>query len=115
MSSPWPEPSPREIAERDAILRLARRQIREGRPIPFPSQDSPFRGQIAGFEYQFEGEEDLLRLIVRRADGGSLELCDSLRVARFALPGIPETLYFCRPGTREHHYYLAHDLLLETV
>lgn len=107
-----PGPTPLEIKRRDEVLDQMRQLVREGRAIPLDrAAGSAFSGSVGRYRYLFEGEEDLLHLSVRRADGGPMEARETQAVARFLLPGVPEALIWLRPGPAEHHFFLGHDLL----
>lgn len=101
--------------------------VRENRRIALPSfgdgdesgefalhswPDNDFSGSVRGFRYQFEGEEDLLHLIVVRANGEALTTAEAREVVTFLMPSMPPALIWLRPGERSQHFYLGHDELL---
>ncbi|MBX3111505.1 MAG: hypothetical protein KF857_05800 [Fimbriimonadaceae bacterium] len=77
------------------------------------SEPNPFGGHAGEFRYQLEGEDDLLHLIVSRIDGGEVPVEDAQAVAAFVWPDVPRGLVWAKPGTRSHHFYIGHDVLLE--
>jgi hypothetical protein len=108
--------------------------VREDRPIRLPDfdpalsqpsdsfalqtvglEENDFCGTVGEYRYQFEGEEDLLHLIVTRRDGGPLTPEDGQDVAKFLLAGLPSSLIWLRPGERSQHFYFGHDDLVEHV
>jgi len=125
------EPTQEEQARRDAVMRLILDDVRENRTIklpPFdPSLDRPsdryallsvgieqnaYSGTVGRFRYQFEGEEDLLHLIVTAQDGGEVLAQDGQQVAGFVLRGLPTALIWLRPGEFSQHFYFGHDDLI---
>ncbi|HWD41404.1 MAG TPA: hypothetical protein VG944_21345 [Fimbriimonas sp.] len=74
-------------------------------------EENGFGGSVNGFRYQFEGEEDLLHLIVTRENGEPLTAEDGQRVAGFVLPGVPPALIWLKPGTYSQHFFVGHDEL----
>lgn len=76
-------------------------------------EPNPYGGTIAEFRYQFEGEEDLLHLIIVRTDGQTLTPQQAQSVVDFLYPGVPPALMWFKAGTLSHHFYLGHDVLLE--
>jgi hypothetical protein len=75
-------------------------------------EPNPFGGYAGDYRYQFEGEEDLLHLIVTRQDGRALAPEEAQRVASFVLEGLPPSLIWLKPGEFSHHFYFGHDELL---
>ena len=75
-------------------------------------EPNPFGGSVGEFRYQFEGEEDLLHLIVTRLDGEPLSPEEAQEVAGFVLERLPKSLVWRRPGEFSHHFYFGHDELL---
>ena len=108
-------PTPRDAELRDQVLAKLREAIGANEPIPMAKGQplNPFGGEVGGFRYFFEGEDDLLHLAIERVDGGVMASEESAPLARFLLPGVPEALTWLRPGEHSHHYYLGHDVLLE--
>jgi len=125
------QPTPDEFARRDAVMAEVLRHIREGITIRLPafdpslSQSDPdfallrigaepndFAGTIGEFWYQFEGEEDLLHLMVTEADGQPLSAEQGQAVCSFVLPTVPPALMWFRPGERSQHFYFGHDILV---
>lgn len=125
-------PEPQEQARRDDVLALIIEAIRQNRTIRLPDfdpatergsdefallsiglEDNEFSGQVGEYRYQFEGEEDLLHLIVTRSDLELIPAESAQEVASFLYAGVPPALMWFKPGKRSHHFYLGHDVLLE--
>lgn len=78
-------------------------------------EPNEFSGTVGKYRYQFEGEEDLLHLIVT-ADGGTpLTPEEGQRVASFVLRGLPPAMIWLRPGEYSQHFYFGHDELLDNL
>jgi hypothetical protein len=123
--------SPEERQNRDDVMRLILRQVRENRTIKLPDfdpamgnpgghpfaligiEENPFSGTVGPYRYQFEGEEDLLHLMVTRRDTGALTPHEGQQVAGFVLQGLPPALIWLKPGERSQHFYFGHDELLD--
>jgi hypothetical protein len=124
------QPNSEESVRRDEVMCAIRRHVREDRAVKLPAFDpstsiaaesalltvgaepNPFSGTLGEFRYQFEGEEDLLHLIVTRVSGGALSPEEGQAVAGFVLDGVPPGLVWFRPGDRSQHFYVGHDELL---
>ena len=74
-------------------------------------EPNPFGGICGAYRYQFEGEEDLLHLIVTRNDDGPLSPQEGQTVAGFLLEGVSPALIWLRPGEYSQHFYVGHDEL----
>ena len=128
------EPTALEVDQRVGVLSTILEFVRSDRRIflpPFdPSLSRPsdqfalqsvglepnvFGGSVGEFRYQFEGEEDLLHLIVTRTDGSSLTPEEGQSVASFLLRGMPESLLWLKPGEFTQHFYFGHDELLDKL
>jgi hypothetical protein len=128
------DPNPAERARRDQVVEAVIRFVREDRRIFLPPFDASisrpsdqfalqsvgvepneFGGSVGDFRYQFEGEEDLLHLIVTRSDGARLTPEEGQQVAHFLLPTLPTSLMWLKPGEFTQHFYFGHDELLRTV
>ncbi|HEY0867029.1 MAG TPA: hypothetical protein VGE01_06615 [Fimbriimonas sp.] len=114
-------------------MELILRQIRDNLTIKLPDYDpgvgnpgghpfaligieeNPFSGVVGEFRYQFEGEEDLLHLMVMRCDCEPLTPQEGQQVASFVLRGLPSSLIWLRPGQRSQHFYFGHDELLSNL
>jgi hypothetical protein len=126
------DPTPAEQQRRDEVmarvLECIRGEVRIKLPVFNPTLDRPtdqfallsigmepnkFSGSVESFRYQFEGEEDLLHLIVTKANQGPLETQDSQAVAAFVLRGMPTALIWLKPGEFSTHFYFGHDELLK--
>ena len=99
-----------EIKRRDEVVSSTVEQVRLDKIIPMNAPE--FAGEIAEFTYFFEGEDDLLHLTIARKDQEQLSVREAQEVVRFLLPNIPPGLIWVKPGTKEHHFYLGHDELL---
>lgn len=126
-------PSDVERHDRDQILRRILACVAAGETVRLPAFDpvasvagefsmatvglepNPFGGVVAGFRYQFEGEEDLLHLMVLRQDGSALSPEEGQAVAAFVLAAVPPLLVWFRPGERSMHFFVGHDVLPEHI
>ncbi len=125
------KPSPEEAARRDRVMRQILRDIRESRTIKLPDFDvtlsrpsdqfaltnigaepNDYSGVIGDYRYQFEGEEDLLHLIITRTDATPLVVETAQQVVSCVLNGVPPALIWLRPGTFSQHFYFGHDDLI---
>ena len=128
-----PIPTAKEQARRDQVMRLILQFIAESRVIKLPAFDrhasrpsdsfalvniglepNDFSGQFGPYRYQFEGEEDLLHLIVTR-NGEALTAEQGQAVASFVLRGMPPALIWLKPGEFSQHFYFGHDELIGTL
>ncbi|AIE87800.1 hypothetical protein [Fimbriimonas ginsengisoli] len=75
-------------------------------------EPNDFSGSLGVYRYQFEGEEDLLHLIVTTETGDPLTPEEGQRVASFALSGLSPALIWLRPGELSQHFYFGHDDLV---
>jgi hypothetical protein len=124
-------PSARETSRRDDVLAQIRVCIRGNKTIRLPAFDpslgrgeerfalmnigrepNDFCGTVGDYRYQFEGEEDLLHLIVTTDHGRRLTPEEGQAVAAFLLDGVPPSLVWLRPGEFSQHFYLGHELVL---
>lgn len=106
--------------------------VRQGRTIKLPPFDAQrerpsdryallsvgiesndYGGTFGPYRYQFEGEEDLLHLIVTRLDTEAVPPHEGQYVASFVLRGLPTALIWLRPGEYSQHFYFGHDELLK--
>jgi len=103
-----------EERARDEVLERLRRVIVEGEKVPMASggEVSPFEGVCGEFRFQFEGEDDLLRLCITRRDGQELGLREARDVVAWLLPELKPGLIWVRPGRRSHSFHLSHEDLL---
>jgi len=127
-------PSSDETSRRDDVLARILEFIRQDRTIKLPPFDpslsrpndrfallsvgleaNDFSGTVSSYRYQFEGEEDLLHLIVTHREDLPLSVAEAQSVAAFTLPGLPPALIWLRPGEYSHHFYFGHDDLLKHV
>lgn len=75
-------------------------------------EDNDFSGTVGPFRYQFEGEEDLLHLMVTMQNQLEINAHQAQAVAGFVLNGVPTAMIWLRPGEFSHHFYFGHDELL---
>lgn len=105
--------------------------IRDGKTIKLPDFDpqlsrpsdrfallsvgleaNEFSGVLGDFRYQFEGEEDLLHLMVTRQDGAPLTPTEGQAAAGVILKGVPPALIHFKPGEYSQHFYFGHEDLI---
>ena len=120
-------PTPEEAARRDEIVARIREYTEANRrvnlPVFDPALERPddrfalisvgiepnvFSGTVGSYRYQFEGEEDLLHMIVTSAAGG-ITAEEGQAVGSFVLAGVPTALVWLKPGERSQHLYVGHD------
>jgi hypothetical protein len=75
-------------------------------------EPNAFGGLFGDFRYQMEGEEDLLHLIITRADGAVVSVEDGQAVADAVWADVPKALIWFRPGIYGQHFYIGHDDLV---
>lgn len=121
-----------EKARRDAVMTGILDDVRSNRTIKLPDFDrtrerpsdryallsvgieaNAYSGTLGPYRYQFEGEEDLLHLIVTHAEGEPVTPEQGQKVASFVLEGLPPALIWLRPGEYSQHFYFGHDELLK--
>jgi hypothetical protein len=120
-------------SRRDKVIQKILKDIKEGVTIKLPDFDpltsrpsdkalltvglipNPYNGVYGPFRYQFEGEEDLLHLIITRIDDGCLSVKDGQLVAEFVLKGVPPALIWLKPGEHSQHFYVGHDDLIDSI
>lgn len=126
-------PTDDQRERRDEVVRRVLRFIAEEQRIALPAFDpsvarpndrfalisvglepNDFGGTADRFRYQFEGEEDLLHLIVT-ADSGSVSVAEGQSVASFVLAGVPPALIWLKPGEMSQHFYVGHDDLVGSL
>ena len=99
----------RAAVQADTRILLPRR-LGAGDPMGFVT--NPFGGALGPYRYQLEGEDDLLHLIVARADGGPLTAEQGRLVAGALFKDVSSALVWLRPGEFSQHFYVGHDDLL---
>lgn len=123
-----------EAARRHAVLSKLLEFIVADRPIKLPSFDkrtdrptdrfallsigiepNDFSGSVGDYRYQFEGEEDLLHLIVTKNNGQGLTVKEAQIVAAWLLEGVPPAMIWLRSGDYSHHFYVGHDELVGRI
>ena len=126
-------PSSPERARRDEVIRRILSFIQDEKRITLPPFDpkvarpsdrfalvnvglepNDFAGTVDRFRYQFEGEEDLLHLIVT-ADEGGVTVREGQGVASFLLAGVSPALIWLKPGEMSQHFYVGHDDLIGSI
>jgi len=127
-------PSDSEIARRNEVIRRVLDRIHSNTVIKLPPLDlalarpsdryalvnigaepNEFSGEVGPYRYQFEGEEDLLHLMVTRERGAALSVQEGQAVAAFLLDGVPPALVWLKPGELSQHFYVGHDDLIGNV
>ena len=123
-------PTPEEIAQVEGIRKRLLDAIASNTTIRLPDFDpslkldssllallnvgiepNPWGGAVGDFRYQFEGEDDLLHLMICRIDQSPLSPEEGQSVASFIFPAVPSALYWFRPGELSQHFYIGHDVL----
>lgn len=74
-------------------------------------EENEFGGKVGPWRYQFEGEDDLLHLMICRLDQAPLPADESRALVSWLLKGVPVGLYWVRHATHSHHFYVGHDIL----
>lgn len=124
------EASLRERERRNEVMRRILDHVKRDQRVTLPAFDpaldrpsdqfallsiglepNDFSGSLDVYRYQFEGEEDLLHLIVTRYDQAAFPTEEAQAVAGFVLDGVPSALIWLRPGEFSHHFYFGHDEL----
>lgn len=72
-------------------------------------EPNPYGGTMGPYRYQFEGEEDLLHVIVTRIDQEPLRVEDAQQVAQALFRGVPPAMIWLKPGHHSQHFFLGHD------
>lgn len=125
-------PTPDERSKRDCVIAQILADVKSNSPILLPAfvaarveqsdhiallnvgiEENAYGGVVGDFRYQFEGEEDLLHLIVVRVDQSALSAEEAQEVTSFLYPGVPTAMMWFKPGEYSHHFYIGHDVLLE--
>lgn len=122
-------PTPDEESAREAILCRILDFIDRGERILLPEWDrSPqalsdyallnvglepndFGSCVGEWRYQFEGEDDLLHLMVCRKDQQPMPGSEAREIVDWLLKGVPTGLYWVKHATHSHHFYVGHDVL----
>ena len=124
-------PTEAEIAQRNAvmakILECTRTETRIKLPEFDPARERPsdqfalinvglepndFGGTLGSYRYQFEGEEDLLHLMITSISEDPVTTAEAHQVASIVLHGVPSALVWLKPGEFSQHFYVGHDELL---
>jgi hypothetical protein len=122
-------PTTEETAHRDQVIGAVLDHIRRDERIKLPQFDgtqpasdfalqtvgiepNAFGGTVGEFRYQFEGEDDLLHILVVRTDSERLRPEEAQQVVQFLLPDLPSALIWLKPGEFSQHFYFGHDELL---
>lgn len=74
-------------------------------------EENDFGGKVGPWRYQFEGEDDLLHLMICRLDQAPMPADESRALVSWLLKGVPVGLYWVRHATHSHHFYVGHDIL----
>lgn len=126
--------SPDEIRRRSEVVDALLKAIESGTTIKLPPFDrdqdrpsdtyamltvgetpNPFGGTLGDYRYQFEGEDDLLHLMVTRVDRGELTPEEGRGVAEWLFQGVPPALIWFKPGQLSQHFYVGHDDLVGAI
>ena len=88
--------------------------VRKDEVIRYPRKADlgDYAGSVSDFQYVFEGEDDLLHLMVIRVDGGELLVESAQAVASFLMPKMLTSMMWLKPGIFSQHFYFGHDELL---
>ncbi len=97
----------------ESIVEAIQNNKRISMPVLYSLETSPYEGILEGHQYFFEGEEDLLHLVLTRQDHSKIELNKAMTLARKILDGVPPALIWMKPGQYSCHFYLGHDELLK--
>jgi hypothetical protein len=125
------EPTCAEQERRDSVMRRILECVNENRTIKLPPfdrniarpsdqfalvsvglEENEYSGVLGDYHYQFEGEEDLLHLMITQKDGLALTPETGQCVASFVLRGLPTALIWLKPGRYSQHFYFGHDDLI---
>ena len=127
------EPNEEELGQRQRVIAAIRTSVESNTQIRLPAYDkdfsrpaisalasvgvepNPFGATVGLYRYQFEGEEDLLHVIVTRQDGTTISAEEGQSVAKFLLPTLPAGLIWIKPGEVSQHFYCGHDDLMKHV
>lgn len=112
------EPTPAELQRREQVLESIVEHVQAGLTIRLPvriDEVSRFEGTVGPYRYQFEGEEDLLHLIVERIDKSAIRVVEGQDVAEFLMPKVDSALVWLKPGRHSQHFYVAHDDLVASL
>ena len=121
---PMLAPTTAEIALRDAVMAHVRSYLDASQRIMLPptppnadgaeiamvragEEANPFGGRVGPYRYQFEGEDDLLHLMVVRNDYAPLTPEEAQQVLKFVWPDVTPGLVWLKPGTISQHFYLG--------
>lgn len=123
---PMLDPTSTEVAQRDKVIEQVRLAVNAGERIMLPTgpaadpSDGPdiamvrageepnlHGGHVGPYRYQFEGEDDLLHVMVVRQDYDPLTPEEAQQVVRFLLPDAIPGLIWLKPGTISQHFYLG--------
>jgi hypothetical protein len=129
---PTVNPTAQEIARRREVMERVLDYTRENRTIKLPEFDpaldrpsdqfalisigiepNDFSGTVGRYRYQFEGEEDLLHLIITAENQETVSTEEAHQLTSFILRGVPTALIWLRPGEFSQHFYFGHDELLK--
>ena len=131
MRESLPQPTEQESKRKQLVLGKILEHIESSTTIRLPdfSPDRPseskdlamfavamepneFNGSRGEFQYQFEGEDDLLHLMVLKKNGEAFPPETAQIIAAWLFEGIPPALIWIKPGVRSHHFYVGHDELI---
>lgn len=126
-------PSDNDRRRRIEVIQAMLEKIRDGVMIKLPDFDpavsqpsekallsvslipNPYGGTVDQYRYQFEGEEDLLHLIITRIDEQPLTVEEAQQAAGFLLKGVSPALIWLKPGEYSQHFYFGHDDMAASI
>jgi len=101
-----------EAARRREVIEAILQRIKDDRIIRISDH---FDGELKGYRYSFEGEDDLLHLAIERVDKGAITVEEAQGAVAELLTGVPTALIWLKPGERSHHFYMGHDDLAASI
>ncbi len=78
------------------------------------TQISEFAGSIGEYQFLFEGEDDLLHLVILRKDLQPISVEDARRIVEKIMPDVPTAKIWLSPGIFTQHFYVGHDELISS-
>ena len=76
-------------------------------------EPNQFGGRLGDYRFQFEGEDDLLHLMVCRLDGENISPQEGQAVVSIILPKILPSQFWFKPAQKSQHFYIGHEVLIE--
>jgi hypothetical protein len=100
-----------EIDRRNLVIERVKDHIRRNQTIRLRDA-AEFSGSLGDLRYRIEGEDDLLHVIVTRADSGAITPEEARPAIGFVFQGVPPGVIWLKPGEFSQHFYIGHDELL---